>query len=178
MQQKKILINTIRGIKTFDKVVLRKENPLIICDIDDTLLYNCHPEQEPENRTCGFLLDCFTNQSTKPRKIICRDIHGFVKLDERVNKRNGKIIFLSARGENRRKTVYSDFKQIGLDSTKYEIHCTTKTKGRYIYEVIKPQTAKYGELIFIDDVYENNLSVFEYFPESIQYLFCNDYTLI
>jgi hypothetical protein len=178
---RKILIHTIRVIKTFGKIILKKENPLIICDIDNTLFYRDSTEcKDITTDCCSFFTGanscCCPQNITEtnfPRIILPIDIEGFRKFEERVHERNGKIIFLSARGEQRRKTMYSDFKQIGLDAKNYEIHYTTKTfsKGKYLYEIVKPQIAKYGEIVFIDDIYDNHLSVFEYFPDSTQYLF-------
>jgi hydroxymethylpyrimidine pyrophosphatase-like HAD family hydrolase len=180
MESKKYLIHSIKLIKKFDKIFLNNEKPLIICDIDNTILYRNKENDNIEDdiNNCFFykpFVDCFSKK--KKREILPTDIDGFRRLEEKVRNLNGKIIFLSGRGIKRKKIIEKDFIQIGLDSKKYDIHYTTKkySKGRYVYENIKLD--HYKDVFFIDDLYENHESMFSFFPKFKYYLFCDD-TLI
>ena len=170
MEQKRYLIHSISRISSFGNVTILKNKPLIICDIDNTILY--HKKNIKENNCCDLfqkMIDCFPQPIQ--RDIFPIDINEFRKLEERVKKANGKIVFLSARSEKRAQTIEYDFQKIGLDVKKYEIHYTTKkySKGKYAFNNLR--RFNYGELIFIDDTYDHHLSMFEYFPEARYLLF-------
>ena len=173
----KNFLHVISRISSFDNITLLKYKPLIICDIDNTILYHKKTNNEKDNdnnKYCFFtrFFDCFPSPII--REILPIDIKGFRRLEERVKKKHGKIIFLSARGEERKKTIESDFEKIGLDSKKYEIHYTTQkySKGKYSFTYLRK--FMHGELIFIDDSYENHLSMLDYFPTARYLLFCNN----
>jgi len=176
MDKKKNLIrHSICPISSFDNISLVKNKPLIICDIDNTLLYHKIPKKNNDN-ICFFFrkfIDCFSHPIV--REILPIDIGGFNRLEERVKKINGKIIFLSERDKEREKIIEYDFQQIGLDSKKYEIYYITKkySKGQYAHNHLR--TFVFTEVIFIDDLYENHLSMFEYLPKAKLFLFCNNF---
>lgn len=166
---KKYLIHSIIQIKKFDKITFNIDKPLVICDIDNTLLtskkveFNCFHK---------IISNCFFLDN---RIIKDTDIKGFKNLEKKVMDLNGKIIFLTSRNTTSDDNIINkDFKKIGLDSTKYEIHYTANkiSKGKYVNNYIN--TKLFNQIIFIDDLYNNHLSMFSYFPNGKYYLFCYD----
>lgn len=116
------------SINSFDQVSLRTPRPLVLCDIDDTLLttdighYNAKPT----------------------------DYHGFNRLVERVQSMGGVLEFLTARSVKGQIFTQMHFHQIGVDYHKFKVHYTNAgPKGNYIMKNIPME--EYNEVIFIDD---------------------------
>ena len=160
-------------IDSFDKIKLKGKNPFIICDIDNTLLYHIKSNENKSNETkeCFFsryFRDCFFLHCND---VFPTDMDGFRRFEERIKQLDGKLVFLSAIGENHIKTIESDFQKIGLDSKNYDIFFTTKkfSKGKFVNYFLRRFI--HGDIIFIDDNIENHLSMIEYFPNAVHYLF-------
>jgi hypothetical protein len=117
------------NINSFDQISLRVQKPLVLCDIDDTLLTT-----DDEHR------------NAKPT-----DYHGFNRLVERVKSLGGELQFLTARSQSGHLYTQFHFHQIGVDYNKFKVHYTNAgPKGDYIKHNI-PLTG-FGEVIFIDDL--------------------------
>ena len=164
--------NPYSVISKFDSIPLDSSRPLIICDIDETLLYigdnNSQILQYPlfYNKH-GY----FSTSAIKNRDIFPTDIDGFFRLEQRVNSLGGKLMFLTARHRQASNYVVEDFAKIGLQSFKYDIHYTGNmiSKGEYIKKFIN--VSGYNHLYFIDDLHENIESVYRYLPNAHLFLF-------
>lgn len=136
--------SNVLNIKSFSEIKINK-NTLIICDIDDTLLY--------------------TNKSTNLLTILCGDClpvvyHtdnlGFQELLKNIKNTESHICFLTARvnSTNCKKITKIDFNDIGLNYDDYNVyHCGPIPKGEYIKKNISYD--EYDEVIFIDDLDKN-----------------------
>lgn len=134
-------------IKSFTEVKLTTCRPLVICDIDDTILHF---------------------KSNKPTHT---DYEGFLQLSKRISELNGKLIFLTARNKEDHAYTRDNFTSIGLNYDDYEVHYTNNkiSKGEYIYKYI--QTHNHDSIIFIDDRIDYINSVLDYTPYVDCYMF-------
>jgi acid phosphatase class B len=150
-------------IHSFDDVVITRVKPLIICDIDDTVLaydYNYQhfytqakimsPEASPEEILQHAEDDYYLH------RIINRPFHtdyeGFMRMSKKVEELNGEIIFVTARSAGSIEITTKHFNQIQLDYNSYKVHYTSYpviSKGEYIKKYIDMREK--GEVIFIDD---------------------------
>jgi len=168
-------------ISKFDSIVFIHDKPLVICDIDETILYLDGNEAYKKNNNIQFPLFYSKNSSLLSganynndphvRSIFPTDIEGFRRLEQRIASLGGKLIFLTARTSNGYKYVVEDFLKIGLDASKYEIHYTGNVipKGEYIKNRI--HLSGYNDIYFIDDLKDNIISVYQCFPQIHLYLF-------
>ena len=164
---------SFESITKFNEIVLTKENPLIICDIDYTILHH------------NVKIDKFVNMLKEDKNIfnnekehinlaremmnsyccifppIHTDSDGINKLLDNINLLNGEVIFLTARDCSSEDYTSKQFDQIGLKYDDYGIYYTNNkiSKGEYIK--LNIDVSKYGEIIFIDDLDINLKSVFE-----------------
>jgi hypothetical protein len=158
-------------ISTFNKIVLDNPKTLVICDIDNTLLYwdkNTYDfyemiredsfdftQQEIEKEALSMLNIYKVINTPK-----ITDLNGFNNLIKKIKLfHNSKIIFLTARNcniTNDNKFTRKNFESIGLNYDDFSIHYTNNniSKGDYIQKNINLE--KYNEVIFIDD-YECNI---------------------
>lgn len=192
------LVNKIPGtIFSFDEVILEKNNPLVLCDIDETLLtfpktynhfYNdakviydqlysdlkipqtlISREQHRESKSNSMAKLAYDAylKSTSPQPT---DHEGFKRLIRRVRMLNGKIIFVTARGVNSHEFTRKNFEQVGLDYDQFEVHFTNANpKGEYIKNNIPLDG--YNEIVFIDDLDENINNVNNHLPQIQPYKF-------
>jgi len=159
-------------ISKFDSIPLVSGRPLIICDIDETLLYMSDNNSQILKYPLFYNKHgYFSTSAIKNRSILPTDIDGFYRLEHRVNSLGGKLIFLTARHREASNYIVEDFEKIGLQSYKYDIHYTGNmiSKGEYIKKFIN--VSGYSHLYFIDDLHENIRSVYYYFPNSNLFLF-------
>lgn len=173
-------------INTFNDIKLTNPNTLVICDIDDTLVYwdkkkedyyemvqNDFPEfsQEEIDKEALDFLNIY--KTIFPPKIT--DPNGFSNLKEKIKLLpSSKMIFLTARTsdlKNDNKFTRKNFETIGLDYNDWEVHYTNNriSKGEYIKKNINLEG--YDEIIFIDD-YESYIKhVKDIFPHINCYKF-------
>lgn len=154
----------LRPIHSFDQIVLQKYRPLVICDIDETLLY-CKKTQIPSYNCLSLLTKDHIDD------ILPTDMNGFLRMKQRISSLNGKLVFLTARSIRYSNYLKVDFEQIGLEYENFEVHYTGNriSKGRYMNLFI--DNTGFGEIIFIDDLIENHDSMHNYFPAINKYLF-------
>lgn len=149
-------------INSFEQIDLSGSNILILCDIDDTLLYWDLPFEhfvEKASKLKGFFLnpedieqiaqEYYSNYRKKtPPK--CTDSVGFEKISKH------EIQFITARSAMYKHSTVDHFKSIGLDYSNYKVHYTwdlKMSKGRYIRKFINLEA--YDQVIFIDDLDES-----------------------
>lgn len=173
------------SITTFDSIIIDNKKTLLICDIDNTLLYQ-KPEQEYDffyqmvKKDFGDIMSedeikkeasYFYKMAISIAKPKCTDFNGFMNLEKKIKSLNGTIIFLTARNLTSEKYTQNQFSQIGLDYKNYLIHYTNDkiTKGEYIKDNI--DLSQFENIIFIDDYESYILSVKEYFDNITCYKF-------
>jgi hypothetical protein len=167
-----------RIIHSFNQVVIKGTQPLILCDIDDTLLrweqsvedvYNNIRMTNPhlDNSKLEIIAENYYSvyrNRTPPTPI---DSPGFNALLARLD--GGKLMFLTARTPSHH--TRDDLNNIGLQHHMFDIHFTANkiTKGDYIKKYI--DLSRYNDIIFIDDNPEYINSVLIHIPTIRCYLF-------
>jgi len=174
------------SITGFSSVVL-SENSLVLCDIDDTLLYIIEDYSKlPElyMRYGVYERDAIDQAEREfyKRCVFARptDSVGFAEMLTRIEESNSVLMFLTARAPESREFTQKNLREVGIDPTKYAIHFTGSkmTKGGYINRNI--DIAQYNTVIFIDDQIGNLESVRLFVPPTKleQYLFCFQHNAI
>jgi hypothetical protein len=185
-------------ISSFDNIKINDHlKPLIICDIDETLLYfdrsydKYYKMMKKDNPDFSEdeikeLAQGMYDMSVMVLKAQHTDENGFINMYNNVKKLNDKIIFLTARNSSGDKTTKKHLKDVGINDlfgsetdaeTKIEIHYTNNavTKGEYIKNNIMTTIVRENEftqIIFIDDYDSSIQSVLEHLPREIDcYLF-------
>jgi hypothetical protein len=134
-------VHPTQNIETFDRIRLSKFNPLVLCDIDDTLLTMDTVYQLDPTKPVPLKIEYVPTHT---------DYHGFNRLVYRVKQMGGELQFLTARDKEFHAFTRSNFDTIGVDYDSFKIHYTNANpKGEYIKKNI--DLSKYGEVIFIDD---------------------------
>jgi len=170
-------MNKNNVISSFNEILLKPNlKPLIICDIDDTIMFfdkefddffNMIREDFPHEpirwiQKEAIDLHNMYKHINKPKHT---DFDGFKQLVENVNKLGGKIIFLTARHEKYIKDTKLDFQQIGLNYDDFRVYYTNNemSKGEFIFNKVDFLTP-YETVIFIDDRDTSINSVLEWLP--------------
>jgi hypothetical protein len=174
-----------KQISSFNDIEITKNNTLILCDIDDTILYypkcndNCSEIIEimkelhyylTEEEFCKDLIQ-LRNIYKHVNKPTHTDYNGFMNMLCKLREHNGKLLFLTARNSSYHKQTKIQLSQIGISCNDNDIHYTnnTITKGEYIKNNININ--EWDEIIFIDDYVSFIKSVSELFPQIICYNF-------
>ena len=170
----------VRTISSFDQIVLssQRANPLVLCDIDETLLryqktyndiWNEVSLKYDRGRTqygmTRNMLESSNQRYTKIQYIakmeydqyiqetppVPTDAEGFNRLLLRVYMLNGELKFVTARGHLSQEFTRKHLKQIGVNYDDFEIHYTDAThKGEYIKKNISFDG--FNDIYFIDDL--------------------------
>jgi hypothetical protein len=154
-------------IYSFNQVVIKGSRPLIICDIDETLLrwenslqdiYNKYSLIYPNLNHSNLEIMAENHYSMYRNETppIPTDDAGFKLLLTRLGV-TGKLMFLTARSPSYH--TRDDLDSIGLENYMFDIHFTANKipKGEYIKKYI--DISSYDDIIFIDDnpVYINSV---------------------
>ncbi len=188
-------------INSFEDVILSKNKPLVICDIDNTLICPIHnmdycyelikkdfndliddnntDDDTGNNVNNNKLLhdlayEMYSTCYYYVDKIQATDKDGIHKLIDRVKLLDGNLIFLTARKKTVAGLTMRTLKEVvGIDTDKYEIHYTEAAidKGTYIERYLKDYVNKYNEMIFIDDYKTYIRDVLNKFPDTKCYRF-------
>lgn len=157
---------TIKSINTFFDISI-EYNTLVICDIDETLLYfpgidniwwlnklNEHYFQTNDHNLAHSL----TNKSwaeyainTKPQMT---DLWGFNCMLCKINETRSKIVFLTARNWSFETKFFTkkNLYDVGLNPKKYAIYYSHYVpKDEYIRNIMNINLNLYNKVIFIDD---------------------------
>lgn len=169
-------------INSFKTVVFNeRKRPLVICDIDDTFL---RPSEDPSyyydlcksDMIPSFEIDYVAKDMIRTAMsmgfIKQTDLEGFNIMLKHINRLNGKLIFLTARGSLYHEKTLRDLSICGLQNPeKYKIYYTNNqiTKGEFIkkYNLLNG----YEHISFIDDIPDVIQSVINIYPNINCYLF-------
>jgi len=168
----------IQNINTFNQIILEKEKPLVICDIDETILYYeknkqyfyklaeniCKTQDIQDKQVINNLAYILFDDYKEENKPLHTDYDGFIDLLKRINLLDGKLIFLTSRNKFYEFYAKKNFNDVGLNYDDFIVHYTDAkiSKGEYIHKFI--QTDKYSDIIFIDDRDDCINSVLDYMP--------------
>jgi hypothetical protein len=163
-------------ISSFDCININGSRPLVICDIDETVITfangikTCQTlAQELGEKDFNYIYNLY--KTIKPP--IQTDPEGFDRLKNRLNQSgiSENLMFLTARNELSIQKTAEHFTQVGLDYNAQPVHYTNNqiTKGEYICRNINLDD--YDQIIFIDDYPSYIQSVLEHLPQIECYLF-------
>ena len=179
-------------INSFNQIELGNKKSLVICDIDETLLYwnkkssdfyhMVIDDYNMINNDCNLTDDEIEKEALEFLKMykfifppIMTDNEGFNNLLNNINSMSGsKIIFLTARTndpKSNNKYTRKHFEANGLEYDNFEINYTNNliSKGEYIKTHI--DLTDYDKIIFIDDYETYIKSVKDIFPNIVCYKF-------
>lgn len=176
-------ITQYKTINSFNQIDISKSNTLVICDIDNTLLYWKKKPEELyylvdemypgcDEETKKIQANEFLNMYKNIYPPTNTDSEGFRNLLNKLDENSSEIIFLTARTKSCTESwTKKHFESLGLDYEKYQVHYTDNlvTKGEYIKNNI--EIDKYSQVIFIDDYDSYIKSVLDIFPQIICYKF-------
>lgn len=174
-------INPVVEISSFREVELRRRKPLVLCDIDDTvigydkthdffykhLLANTPTQNNPPARMLVSIFNIAGNTPDYELKRVAENMYinyrsrnkpkhcdyaGFMDLVDRVKQIDGEIQFLTARGRQAAFHTRNQFKEIGLNYDDYRVHYTGGEMTKGMYITRYFNLNMYGEVIFIDDL--------------------------
>ncbi len=177
-------VNRFQTINSFKQIDLDSPNTLVICDIDNTLLYwdkkdpadfysmlkhdfPYFTEEQIHKEALGFV-QMYNVIIAKPK---LTDSDGFNEMIKKIADLKSEIIFLTARNVTSAEYTKKNFKDIGLTYSNYQVHYTDNsiTKGEYIKKNIN--ITKYNKVIFIDDYECYIKTVQDLLPQIICYKF-------
>jgi predicted secreted acid phosphatase len=169
------IINKFRDVKLSAEI----QNPLVILDIDDTVITwkreftkfisentpKLDPNLEDDVKTM-FNYFVMLNEPDPT------DLDGFNDLVKRVREKGGEVMFLTARSPEHRSLTLQRLTSVGIDDPdNYRIYFTGNktTKGKYISKYV--DLTQYGEVVFVDDMHKQLISVHQLFPQVRLYQF-------
>jgi len=187
-------LKSFNVIRTFNDVKLDDNvKPLVICDIDHTfircsqnldhfrnILYSDYKDL-PNIIKNNLIKDSdreaidLMNRAYNMGFVRQTDPEGFNNMLQNINRLNGKLIFLTARGIISHSKTISDLKKAGFENPEnYDIHYTncSITKGEYIKK--NNLIDGYEHISFIDDYPSFLESVQNIYPQINCYLFTYD----
>jgi hypothetical protein len=169
-------------ISSFNDVQITKNNTLVLCDIDDTILYYPHCINTCLEIMKDIKYDFTEEEYNEEFKYFCHmykhkykpthtDYDGFMNMVHKIKEYNGKLLFLTARSKTFHTETKQDLLHIGVSCDDTDIHYTnnTITKGEYIKKYINVN--EWDEIIFVDDYLSYIKSVSDLFPQIICYNF-------
>ena len=170
-------------INSFEQIDIKHPNTLVICDIDDTLLYFPGMGPKKYNEILSHYMSlCFQDFQTASEYtsnyweklfLTTEPMHtdklGFYNLLYRLNENNSGLCFLTARPGHESNIEYTrqNFKSLNLNYDEFVVFYSHKTpKGEYIKTSI--DVSKYTNIIFIDDLNQNLSNVKLTFGDNVQ----------
>ena len=173
-----------KKINSFNKIKI-SDNNLILCDIDETILYFNKINKNWWNKRISYHL-CLSNcsqtafyntynewlnyvQKNKPKYT---DKLGFFQMLFEIKNKNSKIYFITARFPEVKQITYEHLDHLGIDYYNNPIYFVgNRSKGDFIKNNFNLD--KYNKVIFIDDNEKNLNDVREEFGKIIDiYQFC------
>jgi hypothetical protein len=171
----------INNITSFYQIDIIKQNSLIVCDIDETILkfdiitpnwwkntfhyyYSLSSNYDVAD---AETLACWT-EYIKTNNPIATDYNGLIYLFDKANILNSNIIFVTARLPTLIDTTNQHLKFININPDKYNFniyHIGDKPKGEFLKSYIKNNN--YDNIVFIDDLDYNLQSVYENLGEKV-----------
>lgn len=153
-------------IHSFDSVTIAPRT-LVLCDIDNTLLYSMEDENSRSlyTRLYYHYLNATKNMNAAVKltdnayyaqyPMRATDPAGFERMLLKIRETEGcELVFLTARNSRSVDFTRANFLQIGLRPEDYMVHFSdTVPKGEYTNRYLK--LAPYRKIVFIDDLREN-----------------------
>jgi hypothetical protein len=148
-------------ISTFNDISIVKNNTLVICDIDETIMH--YPDcinkckeiikdlyidsEEEYNKELQSLMNMYKHIHSPSHT----DYVGFINLQNKINETNSKLIYLTARNKVNHDLTKKQLNVIGINCCDDDVHYTDNviSKGEYIKKNI--QIDLWDDIIFIDD---------------------------
>jgi hypothetical protein len=171
-----------KEINSFDQVSIDFADTLVICDIDDTLLYFPELTYEKYNEILEYNKSIYTdyefalsNSNDYWNKLFLEgtpshtDMDGFARLLVRLHLSNGGLCFLTARPGHSTNVEFTktNFNKINLNYDAFRVYYSwIKPKGEYIRDHI--DISGYSNIIFIDDMDYNLSNVNLHFGSKIK----------
>ena len=157
----------IRNIRNIRKIIDFKQiklltNSLVLCDIDDTILY--YPGFKYNNEANN--LDKWINhvKYNKPVKMC----NSYFDLHNEVNRTSSKLILLTARNRDFEDLTRDHLGFLGL--TYHDIiFCSGQNKGCYLLKLLEFDTTYYNKVVFIDNELDNIKDVSCIYGNAIEY---------
>jgi len=153
-------------INTFNNIVFTKNKPLVLCDIDDTILiYNktikdFYNEQKLILPTASFEeLFHLANDEYYLYRMYNNPFHtdkeGLNALLNKITEFNGELIFITSRSIGAKEMTKKHFNILNINYKKYRVHYLSNLikKGEYIQKNINLKDR--GEIFFIDNLKSN-----------------------
>jgi hypothetical protein len=154
-------------ISSFDPIHIT-ERTLVLCDIDNTLLYPTETNTSPSELRALYAhyrrvfplapktaaqLATDTYYARYPMRPT--DAYGFARMLQKIRSTPGcELVFLTARSPDTLDFTAANFIQIGLAPEDHIIHFSdTMPKGKYVS--LRIPVAPYDTVVFIDDLQEN-----------------------
>lgn len=171
-----IIINTFKNI-----YIPQDKKPIVICDIDLTFIRPIHDYIYVHNKIkhqysnpvqLDYVVKNLLNIYLNVGVVKHTDQEGFNEMFEKINRVEGKLIFLTARSSLAHEKTIKDLKNAGLRNPEdFEIHYTGNniTKGFYILK--HNLLHGYNHHTFIDDNPYFIKSVLQLYPHMNCYLF-------
>ncbi len=169
-------INTINNFKN----IIIKDNTLVLCDIDETIIKIKNIDREWWNNTKLFYSGFMEKKSeiehasfsywlkyVSKHQAEFTDKDGFLYLlDQIKNTNNSNIIFITSRPEKCVSITKKHFNDIDLDYNSYQTyHLNFKPKGEFVYNNI--DISNFNNILFFDDHQGNLDNVYNYFGNLI-----------
>lgn len=169
-----------KQIHTFYSVDI-SQNSLILCDIDDTILffpkysetfykeaYDYYVSIGEKEELADKLVKNDWDLYNSFKKPSITDKEGFFYLLKRIETTDSKLCFLTARHEIYHKRTIDDLKNVNIDCNKFPIYFTNgNVKGKFIKQNIV-NLLDHEHIIFIDD---NNIHL-ENVKKEIPFINC------
>lgn len=149
-------------ISSYDNINI-KNNSLILCDIDETVLkynginrewwkqrfyYHYDKDKDYDKADINSLND-WKNYIYNTQPTIT-DNYGFRNFIDKINETNSTLYFITARDKDMEIITEKHFNELNIDFYKEQIHYVgINSKGAYIKDNFK--LANYNTIIFIDD---------------------------
>jgi hypothetical protein len=163
--KQKLIIKKVTSFSVISDMI--KENTLVLCDIDETVLRYKKSLDDFYKESYEYLIkidDFFDEEDTKNLALnefyeyresnipFHTDKDGWDKMIDQIEKTNSKLVFITARSNASKNTTLEQLKSVGIESNKYEYHFTydyKMSKGSYIENFI--DINQFDNVFFIDD---------------------------
>jgi hypothetical protein len=170
----------INNITNFNDVLLKTKKTLIICNIDNTILYydkeyNYFYESvkknfpfRPENvyEEDAYFMYTMYKKYYNP---IHTDYEGFMNMKNKIKKLDGLIIFITNRNIKNIEQTKKHFNNIGMNYNDYIVYYLNNNLS--INEYISNYIQNFNEIIYIDNNEDIINSLINIFPNIIYYKF-------
>ena len=166
-------------INSFDNIDIFKKS-LIICDIDDTLIYFenidrnwwdrqkiiCNINCEKNEDVIKNIMDRWITQ-IKINNPLLTDKRGFEKMMNQIKQTDSKLIFITARPKKLRQLTINQLEMLDIDTNECPVYLVgDNPKGKYIKKNI--ELSGFKNVVFIDDFIKNIDNVIEVFGKKIK----------